>query len=75
MPGLLRPGATPEPEKVDQKTETTSGSATSEEEAARRKWATKKKLDPDNLSDADDARFDVYWQAFLAAAATAAAAA
>jgi hypothetical protein len=60
LPSLLQPAATPEPEI---KTETTLGGATSQEEkenAARKKWAAKKKLDLDNLSDANEAKFNVY---------------
>jgi hypothetical protein len=70
MPGLLRPRATPEPEEVDKKPAATSSGGTSdeaEEIAAMKKWAIKKKLNPDHLTDAEEARFDVYYRAFKAA--------
>jgi hypothetical protein len=78
MVGLLRPRATPEPEEVDKKPAATSSSGTSDEDkeiAAMKKWANKKKLDPDHLSNADKARFDVYYGAFKVAAVAAVAAA
>jgi hypothetical protein len=71
MPGLLRPVATPEPEEVDKKPVATSSGGTSDEDkesAAKKRWALKRKLDPDRLSDANEARFDVYYEAFKVAA-------
>ena len=78
MPSLLRLRATPKPKKVNKKPVVTSSSRTSNKDkeiAAMKKQAIKKKLDPEKLSDADEARFDVYYKAFKVAAVAAVAAA
>jgi hypothetical protein len=78
MPSLLRLRATPKPEKVNKKLVVTLSNRTSDKDkeiAAMKKWVIKKKLDPEKLSNAKEARFDAYYKAFKVAVVAAVAAA